>query len=229
MPYPGEDVASVLGLNGSYGVSLPSALAAMGDLSGRTVLDYGSGAGQTARALKDRGARRVFGVDTDAAAVKAAGRYPGVKYFHIDEELPFEDETLDGGLCVNVLCEIGSLDGIVAVAKEIGRVLVPGSALVVVVPNPQAVRADFVSYRFVDVTDPTSGTPIMCLIKSAEPVYVQNYFWTQQDYADALTKAGLDIDAVVLPLASKESGQWLDETSVAPHLVIRAVKPGADA
>lgn len=103
-----------------------------GSLSGRRVLDVGTGDGTYAIEAARRGAK-VTGIDVDPAMLAAArsrSESAGVSVVFSDapaEELPFEDGTFDVVLAVTVLCFVPDARGAV---HEMARVLAPGGRLV---------------------------------------------------------------------------------------------------
>ena len=211
-------------LEGStFEISLLPAISSLGNLAGMTVLDFGAGAGRSACALRDCGASRVVAVDRSANMLRAARRCQGVSYVQVGEHLPLNADSMDAALCANVFSEFSAFADIVSACREVRRVLGPGRAFVVIVPNPDSLRCDYLSYRYVDVIKPKSGNPMTCLLKGAKEILIQDYYWSADDYKRALEAAGFEIDQLLLPIAREEEANWLDETRVAPDLVIRSI------
>jgi toxoflavin synthase len=207
----------------TYEVSLQPALSAMGDISQMTVLDFGTGTGRTACALRDQNAGHVLAVDKNLSMLRAATHCPEVTYIQTGHSLPMADSSIDAALCASVFPEFSSLDDIVDVCREINRVLKPGHVFIVVVPNPDSLPCNYVSYRYLPTENLLSGSPISCLIKAPEPFMIQDYYWSSSDYLSALKAAGFIVDKLLTPTAAPDEGQWLDETVVAPDLVIRCL------
>ena len=213
-----------LSLEGStFEISLLPAIRAMGDLRGKLVLDFGAGTGRTARALRVHGARFVVAVDINQNMLRAASKYPGVGYVQVGRTLPLADGTLDTALCANVLSEFSSLDAMKTACREIWRVLKPASSFVIVVPNPESVDCDYVSYAYIDAVSPERGSQITCLLKGPEPSFVKDYYWLTDDYVGVLESVGFELNEVLAPKAD-HGGGWLDETRMAPDLVMRATR-----
>lgn len=214
-------------LEGStFAISLLPAIASIGDLTGMTVLDFGAGTGRSARALKDNGANHVVAVDNNENMLKAAQQYPGVTYLKIGQTLPIKERSIDAALCANVLSELSKAEEIVYVCRQVWQVLDSDRFFVIVVPNPDSIHCDYVSYRFIDVVEPKSGSPITTLLKGKEPTLIQDYYWTTDDYISMLEAAGFEADKLLLPTADEGGDDWLDETRVAPDLVIRSKRVG---
>ncbi|MBY0372034.1 class I SAM-dependent methyltransferase [bacterium] len=115
----------------------PSTLALLPDVSGKSVLDLGSGPGGLASALADRGAK-VTGVDGSEAMLAIARKRLGTRAtFHlvnIESGLGlFASPTFDlvaSSLTLHYLADLP------AVAREIARVLKPGGQLVFSMHHP---------------------------------------------------------------------------------------------
>lgn len=89
-----------------------------------SLLDVGSGPGAGAGVAAERGSR-VVALDLSASAVAEAAQAPGVAGVAADaERLPLSDDALDGALAECVLSAIPDKH---AVAREVHRVLRPGS------------------------------------------------------------------------------------------------------
>lgn len=94
----------------------------------KNVLDLGSAGGFMSEALHDRGAS-VTGIDPAHQAILAAERHAlksgrNINYdVGVGENLPYEDESYDAVVCVDVLEHVASLR---QVLSEVHRVLRPG-------------------------------------------------------------------------------------------------------
>src|SRR3989338_10352988 len=68
-----------------------------GDLSGKTVLDFGSGAGRSSRFLKELGAKLVIGAEHNEAMINQAktNRPTGVEYYLINKQIPLSNSYVD--------------------------------------------------------------------------------------------------------------------------------------
>lgn len=95
---------------------------------GLKVLDVGCGGGYTCEFLAQRGAR-VTGIDPSAACIEVAKSHAEEMGLTIDyhvglgETLPFEDDSFDVVVCVDVLEHVQS---VAATVTEISRVMQPG-------------------------------------------------------------------------------------------------------
>lgn len=75
----------------------PAMMAALGDVSGKTILCVGCATGEECRMLKDMGAKRVVGVDKEYELIQVAKRaYPDLEFDTMPmEALNFPEETFD--------------------------------------------------------------------------------------------------------------------------------------
>ncbi|MDU8944436.1 bifunctional 2-polyprenyl-6-hydroxyphenol methylase/3-demethylubiquinol 3-O-methyltransferase UbiG [Ovoidimarina sediminis] len=96
--------------------------------AGKRVLDLGCAGGFMAEALDERGAE-VTGIDPAAEAIGAARAHAAragraISYdVGVGEDLPYEDQSFDAVVCVDVLEHVRDLRQVMA---EVARVLEPG-------------------------------------------------------------------------------------------------------
>jgi SAM-dependent methyltransferase len=123
----------------------------------RSILDVGSGGGAILAALRKPEARCV-GVEVSDSAVSAL-RARGLEAERVDLEqgrLPFPDGTFDAVLCYDVFEHLFSPE---ALLVEIRRVLAPGGAAFLCVPNTLNAfnRVKFALGDYVDIMDSSHG------------------------------------------------------------------------
>ena len=199
------------------------------------MLDLGCGAGRHAFEALRRGAH-VVALDRDRAeldqvtamfaamteAGEAAPRAVATAVAGDATAMPFPDGAFDRVIAAEVLEHIR---GDQQAMNEIARVLRPGAPFVAVVPNPESMHADYLSYRYLPTGPLTSGDQVTCLIKGADPFEITDHYWTRQDYMRAVRAAGFTILDVLEPVADPtDPFPWLDEKTVAPDLVIHALR-----
>jgi predicted TPR repeat methyltransferase len=101
------------------------------DRAPQTVLDAGCGTGLAGQALRDAGfAGRLLGVDLSSDSVAlAAGRgcYDDVATGDLQQPLEYDDDSVDGVVCVGVLTYVPD---VAAIWGEFCRVTRPGGAIV---------------------------------------------------------------------------------------------------
>ncbi|MEO8394186.1 MAG: class I SAM-dependent methyltransferase [Chloroflexota bacterium] len=100
-------------------------------VNGGRVADLGTGPGQIARYLHDQGVD-AFGIDLSPVMVELARRsHPGIEFQQGDmRALPLPDESLAGMTAFYCIIHIPRAD-VIAVLKEIRRVLQPGGLLLI--------------------------------------------------------------------------------------------------
>lgn len=99
------------------------------------ILEVGAGEGQVARAVRERTAATVVGLDSSRPQLEvAAARGGGVRPVAGDATaLPFPDASIDAAVVCLLLEHVAELDSALA---ELSRVLRPGGTLVVVLNHP---------------------------------------------------------------------------------------------
>lgn len=124
-----------------YG-EVPSFLALVGDVTGKSVLDIACGTGFYSRELKRRGASRVFGFDISGAMVDAAKGLEAAEPLGIDYEvgdtatLREFDEPFDVAVAVQAFNYAADVAEIERMMRNIRRSLVPGGAFYLFVQSP---------------------------------------------------------------------------------------------
>ncbi|MBP9747590.1 class I SAM-dependent methyltransferase [Patescibacteria group bacterium] len=78
---------------------LPTVLQAVGDLSGKTVLDLGCGSGFFSRAFADAGAKDVLGIDSSLVQIDLAKQEPRLNVKYLVEDV-FKTPLPRGGCCL---------------------------------------------------------------------------------------------------------------------------------
>ncbi|MFF3608689.1 class I SAM-dependent methyltransferase [Streptomyces sp. NPDC002463] len=124
-----------------YG-EVPSFLAMVGDVRGRSVLDLASGTGFYSRELKRRGASEVLGIDISGEMVAAARVFEeseplGVRYEVGDvAELRELDEPFDLALGVQLLNYAPDVAAMERMCRNVHRSLRPGGEFFVLAQKP---------------------------------------------------------------------------------------------
>ncbi len=113
----------------------------LGDIQGKTILDYGCGYGIFARNLKKKGAGQVIATDTSSSMIqlaKAADVSVPVQYYYMPENnLSFlGNATVDKVTANLVFMMIPTAQEIAASMQEIHRVLRPGGIFVYLITHP---------------------------------------------------------------------------------------------
>jgi ubiquinone/menaquinone biosynthesis C-methylase UbiE len=189
-------------------------------------LDVGCGAGRSTRFLKSLGFR-AEGVDaSEAMIVQARQRDSSGEYQLVarDGVLPFGDADFDVVLSTWVVVEIDSNEVLRRLLAEIRRVLKSGGTAFIV-----ANTAEFYSGRWVscEVDFPENAPQLrsgQCVKTRLMPegVVVTDTFWTESDYRESLSAAGLRIAQAWKPVAPRGEIGWQDESSVPPWVIFEA-------
>src|SRR3989339_800867 len=208
----------------SYEMAFSEARRMFGDIKGKDFLDFGSGTGRSSRFLKRLGAQRIVGADhnQNMVAQAQAAAEEGLEYKLIAGQIPEADNSFDGAFSGSAFVETKTLNIIQSALAEIARVVKPGGVFVLATANPEAFGHDFKNYsRTENPENLRSGQVTKCTIKRKKPFVIEDVYWTEQDYISALESAGFAVEEITFPKATTE-GDWLDETEVAPEMVIKA-------
>lgn len=226
--YTPENAAiySQLGVIGTtYEVSFNEMARILGNLQGKTVLDYGTGAGRSAKLLKTLGAKNVIGLDHSKNMIEEARKKQedGISFELIQNGIiPLPDNSVDAVVTAHVWVEMKSLDDMNKSARELYRVLKMGGIIVIITTSPYSVGHEYVSYAYKKAHNLRSGDPITCVVKGEKPFEIDDTYWTEEDSLKVLKNAGFEHLDVTYPLSHGEG--WLEETEVAPDMVLTGIK-----
>jgi len=217
---------SKLGIKGTtYEPGFNEARRILGDLRGKTALDFGSGAGRTAQLLLSMGADKVVGVDHNQGMINQAKKIKDKRlvFVKIDKKIPFEENTFDVVMCAHVFVEVSSFKEMEQISNEVFRVLKPGGVWVIITNNSTAIGREYLSYGYKKKDNLKSGEKIVCTIKKGKNSFeIDDYYWSEEDHKKVLEKVGFRVESMTFPKMTGEG--WLDETKVGPHVVIKCVK-----
>ena len=214
-----------IGIDGTtYEPSFVESANILGNLSGKIVLDFGSGAGRSTKFLRNLGAEKVIGVDHNESMVKEATEQniKGTKFYLVKDTLPLLDCSIDVAFSSWVFMEMGDIEDIKKVMLEVVRVLKPKGLFLIVVANPESVFGhDYINFKYIDNPKSLkSGDETKLIIKANKPFTIVDHYWTLKDYEETLKTAGFTVGDIIYP--KPEYGNWLDETKVAAHMIIKA-------
>ncbi len=217
-----------LGIEGTtYQIGFDTVAELLGDITGRTFLDFGCGTGRSARFLKGLGARHVYAVDHDQDMIGQAlsRELDGVTFSRIDGAVPLPDASVDGAISMSVFIEIRTTGAMARACAEIARTSRPGAPFVVESSNPMAFGRTFRNFSYPHAGPLRSGETTPCIVTAPGGQFViQDTYWTEADYVDAIEQAGLTVTAVVYPRPRDPAAWSTDEASVPPCIVIEARK-----
>jgi ubiquinone/menaquinone biosynthesis C-methylase UbiE len=213
----------------------------VGDLSGKSVLDLACGEGFHTRALKQKGAGRIVGVDVSAGMIDLArqeeARRPlGIEYVVADVKGLELHETFDLVFAAYLLNYASTREELLAMCRAIARHLKPGCKFVTINSNPDGTGATDAMrpYGFTREDSPkVEGTPITwTFFLDGESFSIINYHLSRGIHEWALTTAGLgDIRwhaPRVSPEGLRQYGQayWADFLQHKPAICLECRKTG---
>ncbi|GAA3780684.1 hypothetical protein GCM10022225_81320 [Plantactinospora mayteni] len=215
---------------------------ALPDLTGRSVLDVGSGTGFYPRLFSRLGAARVTGVDASPEMVAHARRVEtadplGITYEVRDAAALPKLGEFD---VVTAVWLLGYAPGEAALDGMLGQLVVnlaPGGTLVVLVPNPDLdwARLDIFPRYGITATEttPSHGRRGYAVhIDGEPPIDFEGFSWPHRVVEAALDRAGLaDVrryPAVVSAdlVAERGPDYWTDLLANPTFAVFTAVRPG---
>lgn len=205
-------------------LEIPNVLAALGDLEGRDILDFGCGNGMYSRWLKERGAQRVVGYDVSDGMLEYARRWElnsprGISFTSdLTDDL---EERFDLVLAVYVLPYATTRDELHDMCAQMARPLRPGGRLVTLPIHPDYDRdpSYYERYGFrltpigpdedgsqvrLDLFEPSNGD-------NADEDTVIAHVWEKPSIDDAMHAAGFQLV------------QWID------HAQVRSPEADAEA
>ncbi|WP_437320915.1 class I SAM-dependent methyltransferase [Sorangium sp. So ce385] len=174
---------------------------ALGDVAGKTVLDVGCGTGVITRILKQRGARRVVGLDLsegmlDAARAEEARSPLGVEYVRRDIADAGALGPFDLVTASYVLPHASSPDQLAAMCRGIHEALAPGGRFVAIQPNDAFAVNDPAFYSAYGLRASVDGrledaAPMKVTVSMVDAeLTISTHYWTRGGYEAALRRAG---------------------------------------
>ncbi len=140
-----------LGIEGTtYQIGFDAVAKLLGDIRGKTFLDFGCGTGRSVRFLKNLGAQHVYAVDHDQNMIDLAltQRLDSVTFIRIGSTIPLPDTSVDGAVSMSVFIEIRTPDAMTRACAEIARILRADAAFVLESSSPMAFGHTFRSFGY---------------------------------------------------------------------------------
>lgn len=216
------------GIEGTtYQIGFDAVAKLLGDISGKTFLDFGCGTGRSARFLKNLGAQHVYAVDHDQNMIDKAlsQELGGVTFLPIDDAIPLPAASVDGAISMNVFIEIRTLGTMTQACAEIARTLRAGAAFVLESSSPMAFGHTFRSFSYPQTGQLRSGDTTPCVVTAPGGQFViKDTYWTEDDYVAAIQQAGLTVTTIDYPRPRDPAAWSTDEASIPPCIVIQARK-----
>jgi SAM-dependent methyltransferase len=193
---------------------------------GRRALDFGCGTGRSSRFLKQLGFT-VTGVDiSEAMLVQARRRDPGGDYRLVSGTNldGLGTEPFDLVLSALTFDNIATTETKAELFGSLKRLLAKRGCIVNLVSSPDIYVHEWASFStrdFPENREAKSGDRVrivMLDVKDRRPV--EDILWSDEDYRDVYSLAGLSLVATYRPLASREEPYvWVSETSTAPWVI----------
>lgn len=216
---------SKLGIKGTtYEPGFNEAKMILGNLNEKIALDFGSGTGRSTRLLLSLGAKKVIGIDHNQSMIDQAKKIQNdrLEFIKINNKIPLDTDTFDVALAAYVFMEVSTLAEMEQISREIHRVLKSNGVFIIITNNPQAMGHEYLSFGYPKKNNPKSGEKIPCAIKKGEKSFIINdYYWSETDYKTVLEKIGFTVS---MTFPKMNGAGWLDETKIAPNMVIKAIK-----
>lgn len=208
----------------------------LGDSDVRVVLDLGCGPGKVAKRIVTRYENQVVAVDTSPAMLMIAAGCrvdPRIDYqFVRNARMPFlSDGSIDAAMSCYVFINVGSLDVIRAIAREVYRVLRPGARYAVLDTNPDTTGVEFTTFRSGDPGRRyTQGEQRRVLLRHSDgsKLVLLDYHWPKEVYCEILADAGFGaismhepVLAHVADVDDPSGGKpWKNEARQPPFLIV---------
>jgi SAM-dependent methyltransferase len=217
-----------LGIVGTtYQIGFDAVAGLLGDITGKTFLDFGCGAGRSARFLKQLGAQHVYAVDHDQNMIGQAltQELHGVTFLLIDGPIPLPDASVDGAVSMNVFIEIRTPGAMRRACAQIARILRPDGPFILESSSPMAFGHAFRNFSYPHAGPLRSGETTPCIVITPGGRFViEDTYWTEDDYVDAIEQAGLTVATIGYPRPRDPAAWSTDEASIPPCIVIEATK-----
>ncbi len=195
----------------------------LGDISGKSVLDYGCGSGKFSRLLIERGAI-VDGFDISEKEIEIA-KQDGSQVFYTSNIDDIQSHKFDAVVLNFVLCTISSTEELSKILKNIYNLLKNNGQLIILNPNYKASNGKkFISFEFEFVPEFTSGRSLKVLLGKDRQLELTDYYWSLEDYQSLLEQAGFMVQDVLEPKAIDDSQAWIDEKEYPPFILISSHK-----
>lgn len=213
--------------NTTYEIGFRAAAELLGNLRGKTVLDFGCGTGRSSAFLRRLGATSITGIDRNKSML-ALARQSGqleTKLICADTIIPTKSATFDVVFSSCVLIEFRTRDQLQAFFTDVSRTLCPGGVFIAITTNPNAFFSHhFKNFSYSAPVGLESGQTAKCTIRSGKYQFdIEDTYWAEADYRKALEAGGLGLELASYPLGSQRVYGSSSEANVAPFVVLKAV------
>jgi toxoflavin synthase len=213
----------------------------LGDLSGRSVLDLACGEGYYTRNIREKGPKRILGVDVSNQMIQLAraeeARNPlGIEYLVHDVRGLKLEETFDLVVAAYLFNYARNREELLTMCQAVSRSMKPGCRFVTVNSNPDHPLKFFPAtrkYGFIKTASETiqEGTPVIWTFFLENRTFaIENYHLSISTHEWALRASGLGQirwhAPRLSPLGEKESGRefWSEFLEHPPIIFLECTK-----
>jgi toxoflavin synthase len=184
-------------------LEMPTVRAALGDVQGKSVIDFACGTGHYSRFIKALGAKMVLGVDLSAAMVEAARleekQHPcGVEYIVADaaEHQVFIADGFDIATAIFLFNYADDIDTLEKMLSNVAANLTDGGKLVAVIPNPEFVNGlgDTLKYDFwlEEIEKRPENLRVRMHFLAPEEFSIEFTQWDRLSYETTMARCGFE-------------------------------------
>ena len=195
-------------------------------VTGTRALDFGCGAGRSSRFLRDLGFD-VIGVDiSEAMLAEARARDPQGTYLRLtnDDFGPLGERQFDLIFAAFTFDNIPGRERRTGLVAELASRLAAGGRLVILVSSAEIYVNEWLSFSTRDFPENRNAKSgelvrvVMLDVPDRRPV--EDIFWTDADYREMFTSAGLEILEAHRPLGNDgDPFEWVSERDVSPWAI----------
>jgi len=195
-------------------------------VKGRTALDFGCGTGRSTRFLKALGFETT-GVDISEDMLSLARELdPNGDYILVEDGSlsPIRGETYDLVLSAFTFDNIPTMEKKVGLFSQLRDLLVERGRIINLVSSPEIYTHEWASFStrdFPENREARSGDKVKIMMTDVDDRRpVEDIIWSEDDYAAAYRRAGLETAHKCKPLAkTSEPYDWVNETTIAPWTI----------
>lgn len=202
------------------------ALAALGLLKGKTVLDFGCGPATNSQKLREGGAR-VIGLDVFDDTVEKARNVDPQGNYRVNRGLLSKELAgvwIDSILMSYSFCSISDRE-IRYYLRDMREMLKEGGKLVIIEPNLEnALGIQYRTLHYLPKEDVGTGDVVTVMLGTGDNAFpVYDIYRRHNDYRALLEEAGFRIEQMREPVPERSWGdEWNMERAYPPFLLIEA-------
>ena len=193
-------------------------------VSGTRALDFGCGAGRSTRFLRELGFD-VTGIDVSEPMLhQAAERDPGGRYLLVRDGFEaLGSERFDLILCAFPFDNIAA-DARAGTFRQLAQHLAPAGRIVNLVSSTDIYVHEWLSFSTRDFPENRSArsgdTVRIIMLDGADQRPVEDVYWTERDYGETFSAAGLELVHAHQPLGTDaDPFTWVTEQRVSPWMI----------